>query len=196
MVGNQSGPATIVFARKVKPGQHQRYEDWLNSVSRAGADFNGYLGTIILRPVTEQEEYVAMVQYDTQEHLRRWLESDERHRCLDTLKQIGIESEEISTLAGLEQWVSHTGNLRVAPPAWKMAILILTGLYPLVLLQGLFLRKLLAPLPGEISLLISLSISVSIMVWIVLPLLSKIFARWLRPRTRESVTVSPNPKQT
>ncbi len=64
MGGKQSGSATTVFARKVEPEQHVKCEEWLNSVSRATSDFDGYRGTTILRPATDQEEYVAIVQFD------------------------------------------------------------------------------------------------------------------------------------
>lgn len=192
MGAKQSDSATMVFARKVERGKHEQYEEWLRSVSRATSGFDGYRGTTIIRPATDRAEYVAIVQFDTSEHLDLWLRSDERNRCLDDLGKIGIESEEITSLAGLEHWVSHTGNLQAPPPKWKMAIIILVGLYPIVFIQGLVLDPLLAPLSGPLSLLVSLAISVSVMVWLVLPLLSRVFARWLSTQHAESLTVSSN----
>ena len=175
----QSGSATMVFARKLEPGQHKQYEDWLRLVAQATSAFAGYGGTTVLRPVTDQDNYTAIVHFDTAENLERWMNSAERNRCLKGLEEIGIEREEISSLAGLDHWVSHSGNLQAPPPNWKMAVLVLAGLYPIVLLDAVFLSPMLGFLPWPIGILISLSVSVPIMVWIILPLLSKVLGRWL-----------------
>ena len=174
-----AGSATTVFARKVAPKHSRRYEAWLGAVSKAAAGFPGYGGTTIVRPATEQDEYVAIVQFDNTEHLDAWLQSDRRQVCLGDLKDIGIEREEITTLAGLDRWVSHLGTLRAPPPNWKMAIVLLTGLYPIALLQGWLVEPLLSGLPWPLALLVSLCGSVALMVWVVVPALSKLLSRWL-----------------
>jgi antibiotic biosynthesis monooxygenase (ABM) superfamily enzyme len=94
------------------------------------------------------------------------------------LENIAIASEEISSLAGLDHWVSLKGGMQ-PPPDWKMAVLILVGLYPIVVLDAMFLSPLLTFLPWPVGILVSLMVSVPIMVWIVLPLLSKVLGSWL-----------------
>lgn len=183
------GAATMVFARRLEPGQHDKYEDWLGRVTRATSAFAGYGGTTLLRPATPRDDYTAIVHFDTAEHLQLWMNSDERRRCLKDLETIGVESEAISSLAGLDHWVSLKGNMQ-PPPQWKMALLILVGLYPLVLLDVVYLSPMLAILPWPLAILVSLSISVPIMVWIVLPLLSKLFGRWLSSNAQRSVSVA------
>jgi len=177
----------MVFARKLGPGQHQKYEDWLDRVTRATSDFVGYGGTTLLRPATPQEEYTAIVHFDTTQNLEAWINSAERKRCLEDLQDVGIESEEISSLAGLDHWVSLKGNVQTPLQQWKMAVLILLGLYPIVLLDAMFLSPLLTFLPWPASILVSLMISVPVMVWIVLPLLSKFLRRWLSSSSPQSV---------
>ena len=58
MGAKQSDSATMVFARKVKAGQHEQYEEWLRSVSHATSGFDGYGGTTIIRPATNRAEFV------------------------------------------------------------------------------------------------------------------------------------------
>jgi antibiotic biosynthesis monooxygenase (ABM) superfamily enzyme len=173
METTKPGTATVVFARKVKPGHQKPYERWLSRVTNAATGFDGYQGTIILQPATEDEEYVAIVHFNTSANLEHWLNSKERRSCTEKLPEVGVESEVVSRLAGLEHWVSHTGKLKEPPPNWKMAILIFSGLYPVVSLQAVLLDPLLEPLPQPLGLLVSLVISVPIMVWIVLPFFLK-----------------------
>jgi antibiotic biosynthesis monooxygenase (ABM) superfamily enzyme len=181
-----SGSATIVFARKVAPSESQKYEAWLSAVSEAAAGFAGYTGTTIVRPATAQDEYVALVQFDDTSHLDAWLRSDARHACLDNLEQIGIEREEITTLGGLEHWVSHLGTLEAPPPRWKTAILILGGLYPIVLLQAWIINPELSGLPLPVGALITLIGSVALMVWVILPTFFRLLARWLGGKAARS----------
>jgi antibiotic biosynthesis monooxygenase (ABM) superfamily enzyme len=182
MTNNATGSATMVFSRKLGPGQHEKYEDWLGQVMAATSGFAGYGGTTLLRPAAPNEEYTAIVHFDTTERLERWLTSAERTECLRALEDIAVESEEISSLAGLDHWVSLKGGIK-PPPDWKMAVLILVGLYPIVILDALYLSPLLAFLPWPVGILVSLMVSVPIMVWIVLPLLSKLLGRWLCAQT-------------
>ena len=67
--GQSPGSATTVFARKVAPNESRKYEAWLSNVSKAAAGFPGYGGTTIVRPATEQNEYVALVLLDSTDHL-------------------------------------------------------------------------------------------------------------------------------
>ncbi len=96
----KQGAATIVFARKLIPVQHDRYERWIGRVAGGTSDFAGYGGTTLLRPAPPGDANTAIVHFDTAEILGRWLNSDERKRCLKDLETIGIESEEVTPLAG------------------------------------------------------------------------------------------------
>jgi antibiotic biosynthesis monooxygenase (ABM) superfamily enzyme len=184
-VNEPSIPVTTVFSRVVRLGHEDQYEDWLAGISRTSSDFAGSRGTTILRPADGREEYVAIMQFDTQHQVDSWLESAERASWLRKLGAIGICHEEVMSLVGMERWFTlQGGSKNPMPPRYKTALLILLGLYPLVLALGFVLGPLLAPLPGPVQLLISLIVSVSIMVWIVLPLLTKLFSGWLHPKPK------------
>lgn len=68
---------------------------------------------------------------------------------------------------------------RALPPRHKTAILVLTGLYPLVLTLDVVLGPVLRDLPRPVGLLLSLTVSVTVMVSWVQPGLTRLFSAWL-----------------
>jgi hypothetical protein len=65
------------------------------------------------------------------------------------------------------------------PPRYKTATVIFVGLYPTVLVLHSVLSPILSILATPLRILVSLLISVPLMVWIVVPLLTRLFSRWL-----------------
>lgn len=182
MSAQPSEPVTTIFARVVRAGEERRYEEWVAGISRASSGFVGNQGTTVLRPAEGRREYVTITQFDCRENLDRWLASDVRREWLARLREIDICSEEIMSMAGMERWFTPFGAGSGMPPRYKTASLILLGLYPLVLLLNLVLTPRLTGLPGPLQVLVSLTVSVAMMVWVVLPALTRLFWRWLRPR--------------
>ncbi len=209
MRGAPRDPVTAIFARRVRAGSESRYEEWLAGIAQAAARVPGSLGTTILRPGDAPRrgkrdgpgdgqsdgegdaradganaaggEYVAITQFDGAPALDAWLGSAERALWMSRLDAIDVCREDVTTLAGMERWFTLARNDRALPPRYKTAALVLLGLYPLVLALDVLLGPLLSGLPRPVALLVSLVVSVSIMVWWVLPWLTRVFARWLRP---------------
>lgn len=179
-------PVATVFARVVRPGFESRYEEWLAGIAQATSRFPGSQGTTILRPNEDRNEYLAIAQFDSAEHLAAWIDSAERAAWLAKLEAIDVCRESVSTLAGMERWFTLPGSGAGAlPPRYKTAVLVLLGLYPLVMLLNLVLKPLLAGLPGPLQVLASLVVSVALMVWLVLPWLTRVFSGWLHPRSSD-----------
>ena len=180
-------PITTVFARRVKPGHEAAYEEWLAGIAEASSQFPGSQGTTILKPSGASEEYIAVSQFDTTEHLEVWLCSDVRAEWLKKLNAISLDHEEVKALTGMERWFTLPNRAVTQPPArYKSAILVLAGLYPLVLGIEWLIGPKIAHLPFAVRILISLSISVPIMAWVVMPQLTRICFSWLYPKHRPS----------
>lgn len=173
-------PVTTMFARRVHPRDQDQYEQWLTGISRCSSGFPGNLGTTILRPGGERGDYVAITHFANEATARAWMDSPERRAWLDKLESISVECERVDSLAGMESWFT-VGALSdaVPPPRYKTAVMVLLGLYPTVMVLGLVLDPLLADLPVALARLVALSCSVATMVWLVLPLLTRLFKRWL-----------------
>ncbi len=66
-------------------------------------------------------------------------------------------------------------------PKWKMALLTFGGLYPLILLVPKLLGTTVAAWPLWLNTLATLALIVPLVMWAVMPLLTKVFSRWLFP---------------
>lgn len=175
-------PVTTIFSRRVRPGAEAQYEEWLGGIVRASAAFPGNQGTTVLRPTATRPEFTAIVQFDSAANLERWMNSDEREEWLAKLDTICLESEDVSSMTGMERWFTLPDRaVTQAPPKHKMAVLIGLGLYPVLLALTSLLQPLTAPWPPALRILVTLSISVPLMVWVVIPQLTRLFFGWLHP---------------
>ena len=180
-------PVTTIFARRVRPGFERQYEEWLGGITRTLAQFPGNQGSTILRPGAGRTEYIAIVQFDSAENLERWLVSEERADWLAKLESITLDSEEVSSLTGMERWFTLPDrSVTQAPPKYKSATLLLLGLYPLVLVLSPLLQPLIGSWPSALQILVSLVVSIPLMVWIVMPQLTRLFFGWLYPEHKPS----------
>ena len=79
--------------------------------------------------------------------------------------------------------------LETTIPAWKQALVVLLFLYPLVMLEYLFLIPHLADMPLAISTFIGNAISVGLLAFPCMPFANRALAWWLLPPTKPSVTL-------
>lgn len=69
-----------------------------------------------------------------------------------------------------------------APPRWKMAILTFIAVYPTVLFWSVLVSRRLPDLPWPVTVAVNNVLVVITLAWAMMPLLTKLFAGWLRPR--------------
>ncbi|PIE19799.1 MAG: antibiotic biosynthesis monooxygenase [Proteobacteria bacterium] len=176
---------TTIIHRQIRAGAEAEYERWMHGITCAAAAFSGYLGTTILRPDDSKpsertREYTVLLNFATAAHLERWMSSAERQEHLHLAAHLCLDDSEIQTLTGLERWFTLPDRAVSQPPArYKMAALTALGLYPLLLLLTLALRPLIGGLPSEVQILISVVLGVPLMTWAVMPLVTRLFFRWL-----------------
>jgi len=90
-------------------------------------------------------------------------------------------SAEVRSVDGWEGWFVTPGYAPPVPPQrWKMAVITLGALYPLVLLLSTVLRPLIGAWPLPVGLLLSLALTVTLMTWVVMPMLTTRLGPWLR----------------
>ena len=86
-----------------------------------------------------QEDFVAILRFDSEANLQAWLDSPQRRQLLDEAAPLTAEFHTRMAQSGFEQWFRDaTPAGAPAPAAWKMNMIVLLTLYPVVFLWGLW----------------------------------------------------------
>ena len=175
-------PFSNLFSRRVTPGHEEAYEKWLGGVSKIVAQFPGNQGSTILKPSANRAEYISIVQFDSTENLKRWMTSEERKEWIAKLDPETLSSKNISSLTGMERWFTLPDrSVSQAHPKYKMALLLLLGLFPLLLILNPLLNLIATDWHPALATLLTICFTIPIMVRIVTPQLTRLFFKWLYP---------------
>jgi uncharacterized protein len=162
-------PVTVLYSRRVKPGREADFEAWARGILAAARQFPGDVGASVLDAPGSRERHI-LFSFDDPKSLRAWLDSDERRRWLARVEELLEADRGLQQLTGLETWFKLTGletwfkltgletwfklpgsNVPTMkpPPRWKMWLVSLVAVYPLVLaFQALLVPRMVRlPLP-------------------------------------------------
>jgi antibiotic biosynthesis monooxygenase (ABM) superfamily enzyme len=131
-----------------------------------------------------QEQFIAILRFDTEANLRAWLDSPVRQALLKEAAELTEESHARIASSGFEQWFRDATPGDAPLPVWKMDMLVLLMLYPIVMLFGYFIGTPLLDrelhLPFAVSLFVGNIASVFLTGYLV-PWIAGRFGWWLRP---------------
>jgi antibiotic biosynthesis monooxygenase (ABM) superfamily enzyme len=175
--------ASAVVVQRVSAALVDWFMEWQRGISVAAEDFAGYRVTDVYPPADDQrDEWVVVIHFDDEKSLQEWLGSSVRAEWVEKLqKQVG-DFELKALPGGFGPWFAGLGHdpERTPPPSWKMALTVLLGLYPTVMVLALFPGPYMQPLGLAWAMLISNVLSVCILQWVVMPLLNIPLAPWLK----------------
>ena len=184
---------STVVVQRVPADRVQRFLECQRGLTQAAEGFPGYRGTELYPPADDRhQEWVAVIHFDDQESLRRWIDSPVRAEWIKKLRD-EIGDFQLKTLpSGFGAWFAGlvTGSEGEPPPSWKMALTVLLGLYPTVMLLALLVGPYLNPLGMAVSMLISNTLSVAITQWVVIPPLMNALGAWLRANEHDQRLLS------
>jgi hypothetical protein len=177
------GPVTTTVTRRVKPGHEPFYEQFLEGIIAAASRFPGHLGVEVFRPQSASNgDYRVVYRFDTGEHLRAWLDSDERAAWLERAEPHVTGPMRTQVLTGLETWFTLPGHPGASPPPrYKMALLTWITIFPLITLVVIALAPLVEDLALVARLGITTAVTVPIMTWLVMPRVTRLLRGWLFP---------------
>jgi antibiotic biosynthesis monooxygenase (ABM) superfamily enzyme len=177
------GPVTTTVTRRVKPGHEPFYDQFLEGVIAAASRFPGHLGVEVFRPESAAAgEYRIVYRFDTGEHLRAWLDSDERAAWVERAEPHVIGPMRTRFMTGLETWFTLPDSPNAPPPpAYKMALLTWITIFPLITLVVIALDPLLEKLDLVPRLAVTTAVTVPIMTWLVMPRITRLLRSWLYP---------------
>jgi uncharacterized protein len=178
-----NAPVTTTVTRRVRPGHEASYEQFLQGIIAAASEFPGHLGVEVIRPHSAATgEYRTVYRFDTGEHLRAWLDSEEHSAWLERAEPHVIGPMQTSFVTGLETWFTLPGTMAAAPPPpHKMALVTWITIFPLITLIVALTGPLLDGLPVAVTLGITTAIAVPVMTWVLMPRVTRLLRRWLYP---------------
>ena len=178
-------PVSAVISTRIKPGQEAAYRAWEQRIAAAQSKAKGFQGYRFEPPVPGvQEDWLAIVRFDTEANLHAWLDSPERQQLLQEASAFTVEFHARIARTGFDQWFPIAAGGATPPAAWKQNMLVLLLLYPVVFLFGVLVQTPLlmnrAGLSFPIALFIGNVASVLLLNYLV-PWTSIRFAWWLQP---------------
>ena len=192
MEGNHSNEVTIVVSRKIKPGYEKEYDDWLRRYLAVESKASGYLGTtIIVQGGTNSAVRYIIHRYADKASLREWENSQQSLKLLEEANNYSIRHHEFAT--GMETWFTLPDlKTIVAPPKWKMAIVVFMAAYTISSLSRSILNPYLGQWPLLSSSIIFTGILVAGLTYFAMPVLSRLLRRWLYPINVRHIDVRPD----
>jgi antibiotic biosynthesis monooxygenase (ABM) superfamily enzyme len=170
-------PVTVTVARVVRPDRREAFEREAAAILRVASTFPGNLGSTLLRPGPGSSEYHLVYRFGDDASLAAWERSPQRREFLAQLRGI-IEDERYARVTGLDSFFTRPAQ---PGPRWRLTLLTVAAVFAITSLLQLFVMPHLSGWPLELRLLLSAVIVVTALGHVTMPLLTRLFAGWLRP---------------
>ena len=176
-----TSPVTLMVARRVADGRYQDLIAWLREGEQLATDFPGYLGSGVLAPPPNDDEFQIIFRFADEKTLHAWEHSASRTAWLARGNGLFQQPSE-HRVSGIDGWFGSNAAQR--PPRWKQACITFLVILPLTLTVPLCWHPLFTRitwLGGYFlsNLLITLTIVV-LVVYLFMPRVTRLFAPWLR----------------
>jgi antibiotic biosynthesis monooxygenase (ABM) superfamily enzyme len=184
--GKKPAPASVVISTRVKAGKETEYRAWERKIASVQTKFPGLQGYRFEPPVPGvQEDFVAILRFDSEANLKGWMESAERKALVEEAAPLTEEFHARLARSGFEQWFRDDSGKPIGAAVWKMDMIVLLLLYPIVFLWGFFVGTPLLErvwhLPFAVNLFIGNIFSVSL-TGVLVPMVAGWLGWWLGPK--------------
>jgi antibiotic biosynthesis monooxygenase (ABM) superfamily enzyme len=180
-------PVTVLYSRRVKPGREADFEAWAHGIVAASRQFPGHLSASVL-DAPGSREYHVLFSFTDRKSLQAWLDSAERRQWLARVGELLEADQGLQQLTGLETWFKLPGaNVPTMkpPPRWKMWLISMVAVYPLVLAFQVLVVPRMAGLPLPLRALMFPLVLLTLMTFVVMPVVTRLLRRWFGPRQDE-----------
>jgi len=135
--GPRPAPVSAVISTRIKPGHEAAYRQWEQRIAAAQAKAAGFQGYRFEPPIPGvQDDWVAILRFDTEANLTTWLDSPERQKLLEEAGAFTQEFHARIARTGFDQWFPIEAGDTSPPAVWKQNMIVLLFLYPIVFLFG------------------------------------------------------------
>jgi antibiotic biosynthesis monooxygenase (ABM) superfamily enzyme len=171
-------PATAVFSWRAAKGREDQFGDWAHGVHATTSRFPGHLGATVLHE-DGSRDFHLIHQFARQSDLQRWLDSSERAQWVAGAEPLADERTAVQQRTGLETWFHVPSHPTRPPPRWKMWLVSLLAIYPLVLAFQAFLVPRTASWPLPVRSAMFPLVLLTLMTYVVMPVVTRVLRRWL-----------------
>jgi len=184
--GRKPAPVSAVISTRVKPGRDAEYRAWERKIAAAQSKATGLQGYRFEPPVPGvQDDYVAILRFDTQANLQAWLDSPVRRKLIEEAEPL-TEEFHARVGTGFEQWFRDESGAPAPWAVWKMDFIVLLLLYPIVFLWGVWVGTPILQdqmnMPWALNLFIGNIFSVALTGFMV-PWVANHMGWWMSPKT-------------
>jgi antibiotic biosynthesis monooxygenase (ABM) superfamily enzyme len=169
-------PVTLMVARRVAPGRYHEFIAWLREGERLATDFNGYLGSGVLAPPPDDDQFQMIFRFADEKTMSAWEHSESRRAWLERGSGLFAQPSE-QRARGLDTWF---GPADKRPPRWKQSIAIWIAFFPVSLAFNLLFGEALSAIPIVPRILLSTLALTPLMVYLFIPLSTSVLAPWLQ----------------
>jgi antibiotic biosynthesis monooxygenase (ABM) superfamily enzyme len=175
------GQYHVAITRHVKPGKEQEFAAALREFAQASLAVPGTLGVHLIGPVPGSGggEFGILRTFEDEAASRAFYASPLFADWEQRAAPLAEAATETRQLHGLEAFF-RDGH-RLPPPRWKMALLTWMGVFPCALLWSKIVRSMLTGFPELAAFAVANVLVVITLAWLVMPLLTTMFANWLHP---------------
>lgn len=189
----ESEPVTAVIRTHLGAGNERAFRAWHRRVVVEESKFEGFAGCELQPPVEGfQDEWVTLLRFDSQEHLDRWLESPKRQKLVAEARQFVDDTSVRKVSTSFGGWFRFAGADAPAPKAWKQTMIVLLALYPVVMLEIMFVYPMLEWLDIAPATFVGNALSVSALGFVLVSRGSRAMAWWLSPSPDAAPSVTRN----
>lgn len=183
--GARPAPVSAVISTRIKPGHEAAYRQWEQRIAAAQSKAAGFQGYRFEPPIPGvQDDWLAILRFDTEANLQAWLDSPERQKLLQEADAFTQEFHARIVRTGFDQWFPIEAGDTSPPAAWKLNMVVLLFLYPIVFVFGAWVQTPLlmkwGRIPFWLALFIGNVVSVVLLNYLV-PWGSGRLSWWLRP---------------
>ncbi|MDY0150294.1 MAG: antibiotic biosynthesis monooxygenase [Kiritimatiellia bacterium] len=176
--------ATAVTTHRIHSTHQAEYESWLDEIGSLCKTYPGHLDVQIISPIDGLTgTYTVIIRFDTCEHLKNWMYSEDRKRLIDKVEPFLATDDDFFISSGLDFWFLPDGARAKVPVRWKQVLITWSAIYPLVLGIPLIMTAIFryAGLPEVplVDTLISTGLIAILMAYFVMPRYTKLVKRWL-----------------
>ncbi|MDD2273046.1 MAG: antibiotic biosynthesis monooxygenase [Desulfuromonadaceae bacterium] len=179
--------ATVVITHRLRENKQAEYEKWLEEIAPLCKASPGHLDWNIVRPIRGlTETYTVIIRFDTEAHLREWMESPTRALLIEKVRPLFVSDDDFFISSGLDFWFTPAGAKAKVPVRWKQYLVTWSAICPLALGMPLVVNPILQYLGVPNNRLIATfavtGLVVFLMVYAVMPRYTRLVQRWLFSR--------------